>query len=125
MPSTLTICDTCRHTAEIREIDGKTGGATLLEAVQEVVGERGQASSVRAHSCLMGCSNHCTAALQSDGKITYVLGRFDPNRESAEALLDYAALYDESETGQVPFKQWPQGIKGHFMTRVPAVLEQS
>ena len=39
--------------------------------------------------------------------------------EAARALLDYAVAYGESEHGRVPFKQWPQGVKGHFITRTP------
>jgi predicted metal-binding protein len=36
-------------------------------------------------------------------------------------VVDYARLHAESPTGQVPFKQWPQGVKGHFVARIPAI----
>ena len=48
-----------------------------------------------------------------------MLGRFDGTQEDAEALVDYATKFGESESGAVPFRQWPQGVKGHFVARVP------
>ena len=58
-------------------------------------------------------------AIQAEGKLAYTLGRFEPDTEAAEAIVDYAELHAQSTTGQVPFKQWPQGVKGHFVTRHP------
>ena len=57
--------------------------------------------------------------LRAPGKVGYVLGRFAPDEDAATALLDYAVHYAESEHGRVPFKQWPKGVKGHFITRTP------
>ncbi|MDR7157252.1 putative metal-binding protein, partial [Sphingobium xenophagum] len=37
------------------------------------------------------------------------------------AILDYAVGYAQSEDGQVPYAQWPDGVKGHFITRAPPV----
>jgi hypothetical protein len=39
---------------------------------------------------------------------------------SAHALLEFAALYAGSESGAVPYKQWPPALKGHFLCRFPA-----
>jgi predicted metal-binding protein len=46
---------------------------------------------------------------------------FKPSEASAEAIVEYAELHAASETGRVPFKQWPQGVKGHFVARIPAL----
>jgi len=67
----------------------------------------------------MACDSHCNVALRAPGKICYVVGRMRPDAESARTLLDYFALYARSETGQVPYRRWPPGIKGHFVARVP------
>ena len=67
----------------------------------------------------MGCSHGCNVAIQAPGKLAYTLGRFDADQDAAEAIVEYAELHANSETGQVPFKQWPQGVKGHFVTRHP------
>ncbi len=48
-----------------------------------------------------------------------ILHHFKADAESAETLLDYCGKYQLSETGQVPFSTWPQGIKGKFVARVP------
>ena len=74
---------------------------------------------VRGTACLMGCEHGCNVAISAEGKMTYVLGRFAPGPEAAEALVGYAALHAGSPTGAVPYRQWPQGVKGHFTARVP------
>lgn len=115
-------CNTCRFAAGAREDDeGRRGGGLLVAALR-----RAQATdpayagvSVQEMPCLFACADHCTVHLRAPGKVGYVLGRFAPDEEAARAVLDYAALYAESDTGQVPFKQWPAGVKGHFITRTP------
>ena len=39
--------------------------------------------------------------------------------EQAEAILDWVALHEQSETGEVPFRQWPDRMRGHFIARIP------
>ncbi|MEO0914605.1 MAG: DUF1636 domain-containing protein, partial [Pseudomonadota bacterium] len=68
---------------------------------------------------LMGCEHGCNIAISADGKLTYVLGSFAPDAEAAEGIVAYARGHAESESGAVPFKQWPQAVKGHFVARVP------
>ena len=75
--------------------------------------------AVQEMPCLFACSDFCTIHLRAPGKVGYVLGRFEPGEAAARAILDYAARYAETEFGQVPFKEWPQGVKGHFITRTP------
>ena len=115
-------CNTCRHSAEVRDdADGKRGGARLVEALRTVqAGDPAYAEvAVQEMPCLFACQDFCTIHLRAPAKVGYVLGRFEPTEDSARAILDYARLYGESAFGQVPFKQWPQGVKGHFITRTP------
>ena len=114
--TTITVCDTCNFSSDQKLLDGKTGGEMLAEQV-EALAEAGIA--VRRQSCLMGCDRHCNIAIQGEGKLSYVLGRFTPDAEAAQAIVDYAKAYSESKSGQVPYKQWPQGVKGHFVARIP------
>lgn len=115
-------CNTCRFSADARDDgDGRRGGARLVEALRSV-----QASdpayagvAVQEMPCLFACTDFCTVHLRAPGKVGYVLGRFTPDEEAARAILDYAALYADSEMGQVPYRQWPAGVKGHFLTRTP------
>jgi predicted metal-binding protein len=75
--------------------------------------------STRRHSCLMGCKNGCNVIIQDNDKLSYALGNFTPDVESATALVNYAKLHAESSNGQVPYKSWPDKIKGHFVARIP------
>lgn len=119
MTATLTVCETCNFAPDTkRGPDGRSGGEMLCRLVEEVAGPVA-AVATRRHACLMGCDHHCNVGLSAPGKITYVMGSFAPEAEAAEALVAFAELYDASETGQVPYKQWPQGVKGHFVSRVP------
>ncbi len=123
MTTTIFVCDTCRYTVEEKtttDASGveKTGGEMLAEEIERLAnGVEG--ITVKRQSCLMGCDRHCNTAVTAPDKLSYVLGKFDPNTDSAEAVVEYAKLHAESEKGQVPFKTWPQGVKGHFVARIP------
>lgn len=120
MTTTIFVCDTCSFSAEAKtDADGRTGGE-ILAALVERAAEGADGIEVRRQSCLMGCEHPCNTAIAAEGKLTYVLGRFSPDTGSAEAVVAYARLHRASESGQVPFKQWPAGVKGHFIARVPA-----
>lgn len=121
MTTTIFVCDTCRWTVEEKTAPcGRTGGEIMAEHVERLAsGVPG--IEVRRQSCLMGCTRHCNTAVAAPGKLTYVLGAFEPGPEAAQGVVDYACLHRDSETGQVPFRQWPQAVKGHFMARIPAL----
>ncbi|MEM7745386.1 MAG: DUF1636 domain-containing protein [Pseudomonadota bacterium] len=120
MTTTIIVCDTCRWSVEEKTApDGRTGGEMLAEMIEERALVAGV--DVRRQSCLMGCERHCNTVIAAPGKLTYVLGSFVPDAASADAVVEYATLHAATETGQVPFKQWPQGVKGHFVARIPAV----
>lgn len=119
MTTVLTICDTCKRPGFDPETASKTDGTLLAELTENTPVPEGV--TLRRVSCLMGCEHGCNVAIQADNKLTYVLGRFEPDAASAQAILEYAGLHAASETGQVPFRQWPQGVKGHFVSRIPAL----
>jgi predicted metal-binding protein len=119
---TLIVCSTCRFSVEEKEdADGVRGGARLLAAVERLAeGEPRLAQvSVRSMPCFFNCDQHCTVHLRAPGKMGYVLGKFEPTEDAAQTILDYAALYAASAEGIVPYRQWPQGVKGHFIVRTP------
>jgi predicted metal-binding protein len=119
MATTLYVCETCRYDKETRMHDGREGGAILLAHIQKQAAQQASNLTIKSTRCLMACTQHCTVHLRAPGKINYVIGNFEPTAESATTLLDYAAKYQLSETGQVPYNTWPQGIKGHFIARTP------
>jgi predicted metal-binding protein len=118
----IVACSTCRFSADAREDGaGVRGGARLIEALRAVQASepRYQAVAVQDMPCLFACADHCTVHIRAPGKVGYVLGRFAPDAEAARAILDYAVHHAESAEGRVPFRDWPQGVKGHFIVRVP------
>ncbi|MEM6985401.1 MAG: DUF1636 domain-containing protein [Pseudomonadota bacterium] len=120
-PTVLHVCTTCNRDRASEADDGLTGGEHFLLALQEAFADKPVA--LRSVQCLMGCEHACNVHLCDPAKYSYVIGRFEPDAVSAQALADYAELYCASETGRVPYKQWPQAIKGHFIARMPPLDE--
>lgn len=120
MTTTILVCDTCRFSVQDKLSGAQTGGQILADFIEPRLPD---GLRLRRHSCLMGCEHHCNLAIRAPGKLTYVLGRFDPTEESAQAVADFATLFDASETGRVPFRDWPVGVKGHFVSRMPPIEE--
>ncbi|MCC2975895.1 DUF1636 domain-containing protein [Sphingomonas sp. PL-96] len=115
-------CNTCRRSDGAGEgTSGQRDGALLVEALRALQAQDPayQGVAVQEMPCLFACGDSCTIHLRAPDKVGYVLGRFTPDVEAARAILDYAVLYAESEAGQVPYRQWPEGVKGHFLTRTP------
>lgn len=114
MTTWITICDTCKRD-EWTPGTAATDGEALAARVEAAAGDAPVAT--RRISCLMGCKGACNVTIQATGKIGYTLGAFEASEAAARGIVDYAALHARSETGQVPYKLWPQAIKGHFVTR--------
>ncbi|WP_213980459.1 DUF1636 domain-containing protein [Sphingomonas sp. dw_22] len=118
----VVVCNTCRHSSDAREdAEGVRGGARLAEAVRTLATSdpRYAGIAVEEMPCLFACAAFCTVHLRAPGRIGYVLGRFAPDAEAAAAILDFAVHHAASAHGQVPYRDWPQGVKGHFLVRIP------
>ncbi|MEM1139242.1 MAG: DUF1636 domain-containing protein [Pseudomonadota bacterium] len=121
MSASIIVCSTCRLDEERREDEsGTRGGALFAAAVREAALRRGNSDiHIEETACFFACSRYCTVQLRAEGKISYILGDFRATEADAEALLDYFEHYLASENGVVPFRDWPEGVKGHFITRQP------
>lgn len=120
--ASLVVCSTCRFSEDEREDEaGVRGGARLAAISRELAAADPRLADLAVEDmpCLFNCAQHCSVHLRAPGKIGYVMGRFEPTPEAARAILDYAAAYLESEEGVVPYRQWPEGVKGHFIVRTP------
>jgi predicted metal-binding protein len=118
----VVVCNTCRFTADQREDgSGQRGGALLVDAIRRVHDDAADyaAIAVQEMACLFACTQHCAVHVRAPGKIGYVLGRFTPDEDAAHAILDYARHHAASDDGQVRYADWPDGVKGHFLTRTP------
>ncbi len=117
MATWITICDTCKRDDWAERGVERTDGDMLADLVETAANDSDV--RVRRTSCLMGCSHGCNVAVQGAGKLAYTLGRFTPDSDAAQAIVDYAQMHSDSDTGRVPFREWPLGVKGHFVTRHP------
>jgi len=94
----------------------RTDGEALALLIEQAAATQSQVATRRV-SCTMGCERACNVIVQAEGKIGYSLGTFEPVEDAALAIVAYAAAHADSDTGQVPFREWPQGVKGHFVSR--------
>ena len=130
----IIVCETCGYDSEHPNAvrPGKRLGEALACALDRERrsaadgGDRERAAAladleVQPFRCLMACKRGCTAQVRGAGKIGYTLGDLEPDAASVDTLIDYALRYRASGTGEVPFKQWPAGVRGKFVARFPVL----
>ena len=116
MTSWITICDTCKREGWDASSGDPTDGEALAKLIEAAAASQPDIKTRRV-SCTMGCERACNIVVQGAGKIGYSLGKFEPTPDDAQAIVDYVALHAASDSGQVPYRTWPQGVKGHFVSR--------
>ena len=120
MSQTLIVCTTCKFSKETAfSPAGKTGGKLLREKIEEIQTSRKTGRKVVGHECLWACNHSCTIMLQDKNKTGYLAGYFEPTDDAAEAIVDWCDAHEKSDDGAVPFAEWPQGMRGHFIARIP------
>ena len=119
----LVICSTCKFSAESKHApDGRTGGEILIAHMHDVLAEQGRGDvTVQTQICLWNCSRPCSVVMRDDERFSYVTGGNEPTKAQAEAILEWFDAHGKTETGEVPFKLWPQAMRGHFIARMPPV----
>ena len=119
----LVICSTCKFSTESKFApDGRTGGEHLISAMDAVLAEQGRSDvQVQTQICLWNCSRPCSVVMRDDERFSYVTGGNAPTKAQAEAILEWFDAHSKTETGEVPFKLWPQAMRGHFIARMPPV----
>lgn len=117
----LVFCTTCKFTADEKfGPDGQTGGETLIEEVRQVLCDQGRDDvRIARQTCLWSCKRHCNVWFRDTERFSYLAGDFAPGRDAAEAIVAWFDLHGQSEDGWVAFKQWPDGMRGHFIARMP------
>jgi predicted metal-binding protein len=121
MPVDVTVCTTCKYgPATAFDAAGRTGGEILATALEAAAGNQSGQVRIIRHECLWACRQSCAVLIQAAGKTGYLAGRFEAGPAAADAIMRWARAYAESAEGTVPYAQWPEGIKGHFIARIPA-----
>ncbi len=103
-------------------------GARLVERMERALADAPDLAGtvrLRRQRCLMSCRRACSVAVRAPERMSYVLGDFPPDEASVETLVAYLRAYAATPDGLVPFKQWPQGVKGRFVSRMPPFVDMS
>ncbi len=119
----LVICTTCKfsETSKLAP-DGRSGGEMMLAAVQSYLNKAARDDIVvMPQACMWNCTKPCSVVLQDEARFSYITGSNTPDEEQAEALVQWFDAHGATVDGVVPFKQWPQKMRGHFVARIPAV----
>lgn len=95
----------------------------MLAKLQELKNRSGADLEIVGHECLWACKHSCAALLEDPERTGYLAGHFEPTTEDAHSLLDWCIAHDNTKDGNVPFINWPQGMRGHFIARIPAHSE--
>ncbi len=119
----LVFCNTCRFPDGRKTDDeGRTGGQVMIDAMRKVIADKGRDDvTVVEQACLWNCTQSCSVAIRDSERFSYITGRHVPSVEQAEAILAWYDLHGATESGEVPFRQWPDAMRGHFVARIPPV----
>ena len=119
----LVVCTTCKFSPESKLApDGRTGGETLLAHLRDALQASGRDDlAIEPQACLWNCTRPCSVVMRDDQRFSYVTGGNSPTREQAEAVIAWFDAHGQTETGEVPFKLWPDKMRGHFIARIPPV----
>jgi predicted metal-binding protein len=119
----IVFCTTCRYSAQEKlGPDGVSGGETLARHMEDLLQAKSRRDiGIARQACLWNCTRHCSVVLRDDRRFTYFTGNHAPTRTQAEAILDWFDRHGETPTGEVPFRQWPDAMRGHFIARIPPV----
>ena len=125
----LHICLTCRPAGSAPEApdaaDEPAAGAAMHDAVVRRLRERALEASIGVNpvTCMANCERGCSAAFSAPGKWAYLAGFL--NAGLADDLIDYALVYDRSQTGVVmPSKRAPS-LRNVIIARLPAHPDDS
>jgi predicted metal-binding protein len=117
----LVFCNTCKfHDGRKLDENGRSAGQVLVSEMRQVLADLQRTDvAVVEQTCLWNCTQSCSVAIQDTDRFSYITGRHVPTRGQAEAILAWFDAHGETETGEVPFRQWPDAMRGHFIARIP------
>jgi predicted metal-binding protein len=119
----IIFCTTCKYSTDSKTgPDGQSGGQILLDHMRALVKSAGRGDvTIEEQVCLWNCNRPCSVVIRDEARFSYVTGGHEPSLAQAEAILEWFDAHGRTDGGEVPFKQWPQRMRGHFIARLPPV----
>jgi predicted metal-binding protein len=120
--NTLFVCKSCHRSSAERPEDQPSDGTLLLEQLNRLYPEQFQTNEfeIQPVGCLWTCDRPCAVAFSAPCKPTYLFTNL-PASDSAAALLQFSKLYLGSNTGDVPWKQFPEALQSASIAKIPGV----
>ncbi|WP_416671395.1 DUF1636 family protein [Egbenema bharatensis] len=121
---TLFVCQSCHRSSEERPKDQPADSTRLLEQLNSLCMEELQSNNLEIQpvGCLWTCDKPCAVAFSAPYKPTYLFTNL-PTDEVAPVLLQFGKLYLDSNTGNVPWKQFPEALQSVSIAKIPVVEE--
>ncbi len=95
-------------------------GRRLIAELRALLADAGRSDvDVVEQTCLWNCTQSCSVAIRDSERFSYITGRHVATRAQAEAILPWFDAHGETDTGEVPFRLWPDAMRGHFIARIP------
>ncbi len=113
MRPVLHVCITCRMGRELGEGERPPG----LDLYDAACARGVDVAEVRPVKCLAACARGCTAAIESPGKWTTLLGGLGSG--IADDLIHYASVYAASASGAVLPSQRAESLRQAIIGRIP------
>lgn len=119
---TLFVCQSCDRSSEERPKEQPAGGTRLLEQLNALGTEHIQFNKfeIQPVGCLWTCDKPCAVAFCAPHKPTYLFTTL-PTDQTAPALLEFGKRYLDNNTGDIPWKQFPEALQSVSIAKVPAV----
>lgn len=118
----LFVCKSCNAVSELKQDEKQPDGSALLARLLALHQNWSRQSEleIRAVGCLWTCSHPCAVAVSGTNKSTYLFTDL-PLAESANALFEFGELYLDSNSGDVPWKKFPQVLQSCGVAKIPPI----
>jgi predicted metal-binding protein len=117
----LFVCQSCHRSSEERPKHQPADGTRLLEQLQPLCTDQLQSNDLEIQpvGCLWTCDKPCAVAFSAPHKPIYLFTNL-PIDETASALLQFGKRYLDSNTGDIPWKQFPEMLQSASIAKIPA-----
>lgn len=111
----LFVCKSCNSTSNPEQ--NPSMGHCLLDKLKELNQGR---CDIREEECMWMCENACIVAVAKGDHHTYLFTNLS-GEETAEAILDFAKIYDNSKGKYIPFKKISSILQSANIARIPPI----